>query len=196
MLTLAAALSACRSASDALGGTTPSEGSSRKQVEHMNAVLLDDGLLVFDGHEAATVQCAALATSPCHAQALAAWAADGGVASERRALAMLHQACLRGFDPSCAQIHGPRALDQGAPDYPLGAGQMPPPGEARMLCTVSATGGVPSHCRLLQSVPGLDAVLLKFLSTTHVSPVTFFGRPVQTEYVFTLRIEVSTTISR
>jgi hypothetical protein len=41
-------------------------------MARINTVLLDDGPLVFDGNEAATVQCVALAPSACHSEAVPA----------------------------------------------------------------------------------------------------------------------------
>jgi hypothetical protein len=85
-------------------------------MARMNAVLLEDGLLVFDGHEAATVQCAAL----CAECRLAAWAADGGVASERRAVAMLHQSCHQPWAPRVVHV-GDLAAEAYARPNPLDA---------------------------------------------------------------------------
>ncbi len=202
LLSLVAVLARCSSTSGASatssagGATSTVESRSRRQVEAIYAVLLPDGALIFDGQEPASTHCAALTPSACHTEALAAWAADGGPDSERLALAMLHQACLQGFEPSCAEIHGPRALDGRAPEYTRTARERSVQGRVRMLCRLPAEAGLPSHCRLVESIPELDASVLDFLSTTHFLPVTFFGRPLQADYLFSFSFRVSTSVAR
>ena len=66
-----------------------------------------------------------------------------------------------------------------------------PQGTVRVLCTVSAVGGLPVNCRTLESVPQLDEAVLGFLSETHDESATFFGRKVQTHYEFSFSFRLS-----
>jgi hypothetical protein len=193
LLTVASLVAGCRSTAGAEGTQASAHPS---QARSIYAVGLPDGTLVFDGKEPASLQCAALSPSACYDEAVAAWTSDGGPESERRALAMLHQACLRGFEPSCAEIHGPRPLEVIVPDYPQALLNSGASGTVRAVCTLPEGGGFPSHCQIVESVPGMDAAVLQALSATHFAPATFFGRPLQVDYFIGSRLETRTTISR
>lgn len=152
----------------------------------MRALILPDGELFLDGREPATVECASVEPRVCQERAQAALAVD-----ERRAFAMVHQACLRGFQPSCAEIRGPTSIEPRVPQYTDVARQKGVEGTVRVSCTLPAAVGMPAGCQVLHSIPDLDLAVLVFLSQTHFQPVTFFGRPVQTVYVFQFKFALT-----
>lgn len=185
------AWTSCAGAASTPEATLPAPPGPPRNVLAIRTLSLPDGQLALDGQEAATVECASVEPRVCHERAQAALAVDGGDVDERRAFAMVHQACLQGFQPSCAAVHGPTAIDGGSPRYTEAARRKRVQGTVRVSCTLPAKVGIPSGCAIGQSIPELDAAVLTYLSETHFQPVTFFGRPVQTVYEFTFRFSLS-----
>jgi periplasmic protein TonB len=154
------------------------------KVTAIRAVSLADGELVFDGREPATLECRALQPSECHQRAVDAFLGDGGEPDERRAFAMLMEACRRGYDPSCSEIQSPSALHPRQPRYTEQASASGVEGTVRVLCSIPVVGGYPVRCRLLQSIPTLNEAVLAALSANSYKPATFFGRPVACDFAF------------
>jgi TonB family protein len=60
-------------------------------------------------------------------------------------------------------------------------------GSVSVKCTIT-TEGTLAGCRVLQSVPHMDKAVLDAMATRRYRPVTYQGRPVAVDYVFTIRL--------
>jgi TonB family protein len=54
-------------------------------------------------------------------------------------------------------------------------------------CVVTTSGSL-TGCKIIKGLPHLDGAVLSALAASRYSPITYEGRPVNVEYVFTLKL--------
>lgn len=62
-------------------------------------------------------------------------------------------------------------------------------GLAVVKCIITVEGTV-ERCRVLQSVPHMDAEILSALATHRYKPVTYQGKPIAVDYTFNIRLSL------
>ena len=83
----------------------------------------------------------------------------------------------------------PRLLEGPEPVYPREAREARVEGTLLAKCVITTEGTLRS-CRIIKSLPFLDEPVLTALAHRRYAPVMFQGRPVNVEYVISLRFEL------
>ena len=83
----------------------------------------------------------------------------------------------------------PHLIDGPEPVYPRAAREARVEGTLLAKCVITTEGTLRS-CRILKSLPFLDEPVLAALARRRYAPVMFQGRPVNVEYVISLRFEL------
>jgi protein TonB len=83
----------------------------------------------------------------------------------------------------------PRLIEGPEPVYPRAAREARVEGTLLAKCVIT-TEGLLRSCRIMKSLPFLDEPVLTALAGRRYAPVMFQGRPVNVEYVISLRFEL------
>jgi periplasmic protein TonB len=83
----------------------------------------------------------------------------------------------------------PRLISGPEPVYPREAREAKVEGTLLAKCVITTEGALRS-CRIIKSLPFLDEPVLSALAHRRYDPVMFQGRPVNVEYVISLRFEL------
>jgi len=83
----------------------------------------------------------------------------------------------------------PRLIEGPEPVYPREARQARVEGTLLAKCVITTEGAL-TGCRIIKSLPFLDEPVLAALAHRRYAPVMFQGRPVNVEYMISLRFEL------
>ncbi len=83
----------------------------------------------------------------------------------------------------------PRLLEGPEPVYPRAAREARVEGTLLAKCVITTKGAL-RGCRIIKSLPFLDEPVIEALAHRRYAPVMFQGRPVNVEYVISLRFEL------
>ena len=83
----------------------------------------------------------------------------------------------------------PRKISGPDPEYTPEAIDHEVEGLMTIRCVVTVEGAV-QECRSIKSLPFLDRVVIEALEQRKYSPAILDGQPVETEYVFSLRMSL------
>lgn len=83
----------------------------------------------------------------------------------------------------------PRLIEGPEPVYPRAAREARVEGTLLAKCVITTEGAL-QRCQIIKSLPFLDEPVLAALAHRRYAPVMFQGRPVNVEYVITLRFEL------
>jgi protein TonB len=83
----------------------------------------------------------------------------------------------------------PRLIEGPEPVYPRAAREARVEGTLLAKCVITTEGAL-QRCQIIKSLPFLDEPVLAALAHRRYAPVMFQGRPVNVEYVITMRFEL------
>jgi protein TonB len=90
--------------------------------------------------------------------------------------------------PLTEKMTRPEIVDMGVPpEFTPEAWQKHIQGVAIAKCVVTVDGAL-TKCRMIKSVPGMDAQVLKSLATRRYKPAELDGKPVEVEMAVTVRL--------